>query len=163
MPQLDPTWFASQLFWLAIAFFTLYVVLARFALPPLLAIIEQRKEKVAGDLALAQRFKTEAEAARLDYERALADARSQAQQVMVDVAAQYKAKAEHTGREMDMQIAKQLSEAEQRIAAKKAELFTTLTPATTELAQMIVEKLTGQIIPTAGKLSALKKLSKGGA
>ena len=52
MPQLDPTWFASQLFWLAITFVTLYVVLSRFVLPPLLEIIARRAQTAQDDMRL---------------------------------------------------------------------------------------------------------------
>ena len=63
MPQLDPTWFASQLFWLAVTFVMIYVILAKMALPPLMEIIERRKQTVEGDISQAQTLKSQAEQA----------------------------------------------------------------------------------------------------
>lgn len=142
MPQLDPTWFASQLFWLAIFFTALYVALSRFVLPPLLAIMASREQTVASDIDAAQRLKTQAEDARTAYERSLAEARGQAQQLLVDAALAQKERAEEAGRDMDRQIAVKLADADRMIAAKRQQMMDALLPATEELAGMAVEKLT---------------------
>ena len=78
MPQLDPTWFASQVFWLVLTFAALYFVVSRMALPQLQDIVARRKQTVASDLERAQNLQAQAEKARQDYERTLADARSRA-------------------------------------------------------------------------------------
>ncbi len=144
MPQLDPTWFVSQLFWLLVAFVALYVMLSRFALPPLMEIMARRQQTVTSDLDRAQQMTGAADRARQDYERALAEARSGAQKFLNDAAAMHKTKAEEAGKAMDNQVTGILSEAEKKIAAKKAALVKELTPASVELAGMIVEKLTKQ-------------------
>jgi F-type H+-transporting ATPase subunit b len=144
MPQLDPTWFASQLFWLFIAFTLLYVVLSRMVLPPLQGVMTRRQSTIDVDIASAESLKTAAEQARQDYERALAEARDKAQQLITDAMAAQKAKADKASKDMDQQIAAKLSDASAKIAAKKKELITALTPATEELTSLIVEKLTNR-------------------
>ena len=47
MPQFNPAWFASQVFWLAIVFIALYYVLSRVLLPRLAETIDQRAAKIA--------------------------------------------------------------------------------------------------------------------
>jgi len=144
MPQLDPTWFASQLFWLAILFVALHVILSRLVLPPLQGTIARRKQTVEADLERAQRLKTHAEKARQDYERTLAEARQNAQTLIADSLQAQKADAERAGKELDKKIEQQLSAATQQITARKQELMDALTPTASELAAMIVEKLTAQ-------------------
>src|SRR3954470_5275861 len=78
-PPFQAETFASQLFWLAIAFAALYLLASRLVLPRVGGIIEARANRIAGDLAEAQRFKAEADAANAAYEKALADARARAQ------------------------------------------------------------------------------------
>ncbi len=141
MPQLDPTWFASQLFWLFISFFMLYFVIAKVAVPPLMGIAAKRKQTVDEDLSLAQSLKTQAESARENYERTLAEARSRSQQLIDDAMQAQKAQAEKTSQMLDKQIAAKLAEATQRINSSKITLMENLTPTTTELTQLIVEKL----------------------
>lgn len=162
MPQLDPTWFASQLFWLAITFTMLYFVLSRYVLPPLMGIIAQRQQTVEGNVSLAQSLKSQAEQARQEYEKALAEAKGRAQQLMNDATADIKTTAEQKTREMDRQIAAKLQDATKQIAVKKTEMMAALAPATSELTSMIVEKLTTHA-PNLDKIhQALSQIAKGG-
>lgn len=162
MPQLDPTWFASQLFWLAITFVGLYFVLSRLVLPPLQDIIARRQQAVAGDIEQAQNLKAQAEAARLEYERMMLEARERAQAVITDAVAQGKAAAEQASRNLERDIEKKLSEATQKIEATKQQLIDGLSASTAELTEMIVTKLT-QTEPNKDKVKAvLGALSKSG-
>lgn len=144
MPQLDPTWFASQLFWLVVCFTLLYVLLSRIILPPVRGTLEKRDSTISGDLAAAEQAKEKAERARQDYEHTLAQSREMAQGLMGEVLDENKAHAEKTMKALDIEIAKKLEEARVRINGKKHELFATLTPAAGEFAAAIAEKLTGQ-------------------
>ena len=162
MPQLDPTWFASQLFWLAICFVALYVMLSRLVLPPLLDIMAKRSETLASDVEVAQSMKSQAEQARVDYEKTLAVARSNAQTVMNSSLAEQKAKAEAKGKELDRQIEQKLAAATAQITTKKNAMMQELAPAAVELTAMIVEKLT-QAKPSADQVNkALNAATKGG-
>ena len=161
MPQLDPTWFASQLFWLAVTFVLLYAMLSRFVLPPLQDIVARRKQTAASDIEQAQSLKSQADYARQEYERTLAEAREHAQGFMSDAMQDHKAKAELEAKDMDKQIEKQLAEAMRKIAARKAELLDELTPTAAELTGMIVEKLT-QRRPGADQVTRiLNEIAKG--
>src|SRR3979490_3282644 len=82
MPQLDVSTFPSQIFWLAVFFVVLYLLMARLALPKIEKIIEERRNRVDSDLDKAGQMKTEAEAVIAAYEKALLDARHQAQLTM---------------------------------------------------------------------------------
>src|SRR6516162_3240548 len=60
-PPFDSQTFPSQLFWLAIAFIALYLLMARIALPRIGSILEARCRRVEDDLAEAQHFKDASE------------------------------------------------------------------------------------------------------
>src|SRR4051812_21405716 len=115
MPQLDSTWFASQLFWLLVSFAALYFLLARLVLPPLQGVLARRAQVMATDLDTAQRAKSQAEEARQAYERTLAEARARSQALIADAMREHKAKAEQAGKELDAQIAQRLADAEKKI------------------------------------------------
>jgi F-type H+-transporting ATPase subunit b len=156
MPQLDPTWFASQIFWLAISFIALYLVLARHMLPPLQGMLARREETVASDLETAKNMTRQAEQAKVHYERALSEARGKAQELFAEALAEQKASADKAAAAMDKQIAAKVSEAEKTITAKKTALLDALVPMCSELASMIVEKLSGTATngnTTTGSLS----------
>lgn len=160
MPQLDPTWFVSQLFWLLVTFVLLYVVLSRKVLPAIQGILAQRQNTIASDISQAQLSKTRAEDAKQTYEKALADARSKAQALTNEAMLAHKAKSEQAARDMDAQAAKKLAEAEKKIEAKKQELMTALTPTAAELTSIIVEKLTSRAPANDKVQSTINQLSK---
>ncbi|HKG86273.1 MAG TPA: F0F1 ATP synthase subunit B', partial [Beijerinckiaceae bacterium] len=73
--------FASQLLWFAVAFGLLYYVMSRVALPRVAAIMESRSQRIAADLADAERLRAESEAAGAAYEKSLGDARAKAKAI----------------------------------------------------------------------------------
>lgn len=144
MPQLDPTWFASQIFWLAVCFTLLYVLLSRVILPPISKTIERRANTISGDLGAAENAKNLAERARQDYDRTLAQSREMAQSQINEVLSENKQHAEQTLKAMDVEINKKLDEAYRRIDHRKHELVSVLTPSAAEFAAQIAEKITNK-------------------
>src|ERR1700748_1658566 len=80
-PPFDSSTFPSQLVSLVVFFVALYIIVSRVALPRVGAVIDARQDKIAGDLAEAQKLKDESEAALKAYESDLANARSRAQAI----------------------------------------------------------------------------------
>ncbi|GLK52956.1 F0F1 ATP synthase subunit B family protein [Maricaulis virginensis] len=107
-PPFDPTYFASQLFWLAIFFVILYVALDRFILPKIKTTIEDRRDRIADDLDAAAQAKADADAAGEAYEKALAEARAKAHVIAAD-----------TRKALDAEIAKETAEVEAELASKQ--------------------------------------------
>ena len=100
LPQLDVSAFPTQIFWLIISFALLYWIMSKMAVPRIAEVLEERQERITDDLETAERLKSEAEKVQADYEKALAEARSEAQghiKAANDEAAaeQAKAEAEH--------------------------------------------------------------------
>jgi len=143
VPQLDPTWFASQLFWLFVCFTLLYVVLARVILPPLQNIIATRNNTIENDLVMAQELKARAEESKLAYENILIKSRQSAQSLINEAEVAAKSRAEDAIKALDQQITVQSSNASATLSEQKKKLLSELMPTTLEFSSMIVEKLTG--------------------
>ena len=62
MPQLDPEFWFSQIFWLVITFGVLYLVLSKIILPKISDSLETRKSQVLENLELAEKQRNESEA-----------------------------------------------------------------------------------------------------
>src|SRR5204862_6193677 len=75
-PPLQVETYASQLLWLALVFVALYLLMSRLALPRINSILEDRKQRIAGDLTAANRLKGESDGAMAVYEKSLTDARA---------------------------------------------------------------------------------------
>ena len=61
MPQLNPDFFVSQLFWLVVTFSFLLVFLWRISLPRIGSVLEKRAKKINDDIATAKELQKEAE------------------------------------------------------------------------------------------------------
>jgi len=57
MPQLNPEFWASQIFWLILIFSILYIVVWKIFLPKITDSIENRKSRIVNDLNETQKFK----------------------------------------------------------------------------------------------------------
>ena len=115
MPQLDPSSFGSQLFWLAICFVTLYLVMAVFVLPRITGTLAARADQMEGDLAEAEALRDKAEAALAAYEDALAQARTRALGLAQDMRADVQAETERQKGELDASLAEAAKAADVRL------------------------------------------------
>ena len=69
MPQLDPTYWASQAFWLTLVFTILYISIAKFYLPKIKNNLDNRENKIKEDLDAANKFKELSELKIKEYEK----------------------------------------------------------------------------------------------
>ena len=144
MPQLDPAVWPTQLFWLAITFGILYLVIWRVALPRIADVLEARQRKLDDDLKKAAALKDEAEAILAEYEKMRADAQASAQAVLQKTQNEMKAEAERLGLDVAATVAKQTEEAVARIAEAKTAALASLEGTVTEVVAAATEKLIGE-------------------
>jgi F-type H+-transporting ATPase subunit b len=142
-PPFQAEHFASQLFWLALAFVVLYLLMAKVALPRIGGIMQARRSSIEGDLAEAQRFRTESEAAMAAYEKALADARNRAQGIAGETRETFAAEAEENRKRLEARLNAQLAEAERTIAGTKSTAMANVRGVALEASAAIVERLLG--------------------
>ena len=118
-PPFQAQHFPSQLFWLALTFILLYVLMSRIALPRIGSIFAERSKRIADDLAAAQRFKEQSDAANAAYQKSLADARARAQGIANETRERQAAEAEATNKRLEAQLHEKLAAAERSIAATR--------------------------------------------
>jgi F-type H+-transporting ATPase subunit b len=130
-PPFQKDTFASQLVSLLVAFVALYLIVSRIALPRVGSLLDERQNKIEGDLAAAQRLRDESDAALKAYESELASARSRAQAIGAETREKLNAASEAERKTLEERLSVKLAEAEKTIAA------------TREAAIAIVQRLTG--------------------
>ena len=118
MPQLDPSTFGTQLFWLGICFVALYGVMALIVLPRISSTLQARAAQLDDDLAEAEALREKAEMALAAYEEALAEARSRALTLAQDMRAEVQAETDRQKAALDAKLAEQAQAAE--VAMTKA-------------------------------------------
>ena len=61
MPQLNPEFFLSQLFWLAVFFSFLFIFLWKVSLPRIATVLEKRQNKINDNLSSAKELQEKAQ------------------------------------------------------------------------------------------------------
>ena len=98
MPQLNPEFFASQLFWLVITFVFMFIFLWRISLPRIGSVLEKRQMKINDDIKVAKQLQAEAEDIQLKIDQQLNDARSEADQSIKEALIKFQ---DHTNNELE--------------------------------------------------------------
>jgi F-type H+-transporting ATPase subunit b len=142
-PPFDSTTFASQFLWLAITFVLLYWLVAKIAIPRIAGILAERQGRISGDLQAAEQAKANSEAARLGYEKALADARASGFAIAEAARNDAKTAADAERKGIEANLAAKLAEAEARIAGIKSEALSGVGAIAGEATEAIVKALVG--------------------
>lgn len=144
-PPFDPSTFPSQLFWLAIVFIALYVMMAKKVIPQIGGIFEARAAKIAGDLVEAEKAKAETDAAIASYEASLAAARNKANAIAHDTRSKVAHEIDGRRQAAEAQLAAKLSDTEKHIADVKNIALDHVSAIATETTEAVVEALLGKV------------------
>ncbi|GAB2185580.1 F0F1 ATP synthase subunit B [Roseibium sp. LAB1] len=155
-PPFDSTTFASQLLWLAITFGVFYWIMKNVAVPRISGILEDRRDRIAGDISEANRLKEETDAAIAAYEQALAEARNKAHGIAHETRTKLKADHEARREKAEAELNGKLKAAEAQIAATKTDALSQIGDIAGETASALVEQLMGKAPTKTDLTKALK-------
>jgi F-type H+-transporting ATPase subunit b len=145
MPQLN---FASpltvsQVVWMALIFLTLYLLLARWGLPQVEAVLEDRAARINADLDAARAAKSEVDAAMNEVRTATRQAQAEAQAQIASAVAEAKAAAAAQAEHANARLEEQLRLAETQIAAARSAAMGALRQVASVTTANLVNRLTG--------------------
>ncbi len=155
-PPFDPTYYGSQILWLAISFGIFYLIISRVVAPRIGGILEDRQDRIARDLDEASRMKSEADDAIEAYEKELAAAKSKAGEIASAARDEARAKADAERAASEAELAKKIAAAEGRITEIKNAALAEVGTIAEETASSIVEQLTGAKATKAEIATAVK-------
>lgn len=156
MPQLDPTFYPTQLFWLLITFVVLYLVLWKLVLPRIGEVLEARQDHIDADLEKAAALKEDSVGVLAEYDKALAGARDQATAALKRASDEMAAESAERHEAFGRDLAQKTKEAEARIAAAKEEALGNLKVVAAEVAGAATAKLIGIEVPAAQAQAAVE-------
>jgi len=81
MPQLNPEFWISQIFWLTLVFGTLYVLLSKFILPKISNNLETRKSQIVENIGAAEKQREESDQKIKDYKNIINEAKIEAKNI----------------------------------------------------------------------------------
>lgn len=157
-PPFDPTYFASQLFWLAISFALLYLLLSRFVLPRIGGAIEERRDRIADNLDAAAAMRTDADETVKAYEKALAEARARASAFAAEAKAGADREIAEATREADAELEARLADSEARIGAARAAALAEVRTIAAGVAAAVADRLAGLEVAEGDAASAVDRV-----
>jgi len=144
MPQLDFSTFPNQIFWLIVALLAIYFILSRIALPRIGAVLAERQGTITNDIAAAEELKLKALEAEKAYDKALADARAEANKIVAAARADIQADLDVAVAKADAEIAARTAESEKSINEIRAGAMESIEAVAKDTAEAIVAALGGK-------------------
>ena len=121
MPQLNPEFFVSQLFWLVVTFSFLFVFLWRVSLPRIGNVLEKRERKITEDLTAAKELQAEASQIQEEIEKQLKRARTDASEMIKSSSIALQDKAQTELKKLDKELETKIDESAKAIDKSKSE------------------------------------------
>ena len=143
MPQFDPTYFASQIFWLAIVFATLYWFMRKHAIPKVEATLTARAERIQGDLDRAAKLQQQAAELAEQHAETLAKSRDEARKILSAAQAETQADLDKRQALLADDIAKRTADAESRINAAREDAMKGVREIAVDAAGAVAARLLG--------------------
>ncbi len=144
MPQLDFSTFPNQIFWLLVTLVVVYLILTKLALPRISSVLAERQGTITNDLAAAEELKRKAEDAEGAYNKALADARAEAQRIATETRAEIQADLDRAMEKANAEIAAKSAEAAKAIAEIRESAMETVKDVAADVARDVVVALGGK-------------------
>ena len=119
MPQLDPTYWASQAFWLILVFTILYISIAKFYLPKIKNNLDDRENKIKEDLDSANKYKDLSELKLKEYEKILEDSKKEVLKIQLESKNKLDKDIQTKKEVMEKEIENEINKAQKEISELK--------------------------------------------
>jgi F-type H+-transporting ATPase subunit b len=160
MPQLNPEFWISQIFWLILTFGTMYVVLSKFILPKISNNLESRKSQILENIEAAEKQREDSEAKLKEYDEIILKSKSEAKtmfnQTRVKALKDIIAKKEV----LDQQIDDEINKAEKEIEVLRVSAPDKINKIAIETSSELLEKLIGSGVNSSSISAIVDDLSK---
>ena len=143
MPQLNPEFWVSQIFWLTITFGILYVILSKIILPKISANLESRKSQISDNIEAAEKQREESEKKIREYEEIILKSKIQAKNILNE--AKEKALKDINSKRdvLDQQISEEITKAEKEIDLLRTKAPLKINKIAIDASSEIIRKLIG--------------------
>ena len=81
MPQLNPEFWISQIFWLTLTIGTLYIILSNLILPKISSNLEQRKSQISDNIEAADKQREDSEMKLKEYDEIISKSKTEAKNI----------------------------------------------------------------------------------
>lgn len=143
LPQLDFSTYSPQIFWMAVIFAILFLVMSKKVLPDIGGVVNGRDTMIRSNLDEAEALKKQAEAIQAAYEKSLEQSRAEAMKAVQDVEAAAKKKMADQIEALRKKADVETKAAEERVLKQKDKSMGDMAQVAAEVASVAAEKITG--------------------
>ena len=160
MPQLNPEFWTSQIFWLILIFSSLYIVIWKIFLPKITDSIENRKSRIVNDLNETQKLKESAEKKLREYNKIIEDAKKEARKIIEDNKQKLKNDIKNKKQKFNEEIEKELTSAEKEINSLKKSSISSINKIAAEVSSEVIKQLVGTSVNMSNVSAIVEDISK---
>ena len=160
MPQLDPTYWASQAFWLILVFTVLYFSISKFYLPKIKDNLDNRENKIKEDLDNANKFKEQSEAKLKEYEIILENAKKDVVKIHLESKNNLDKNIQSKKEIIEKEIEKEIAKAQKEILELKKNSISSIQNISENIASNIIENISGEKLNESSIKAAVEDISK---
>ena len=160
MPQLNPEFWASQIFWLILIFSILYMIIWKIFLPKITDGIENRKLRIMNDLNETQRLKENAEKKLEEYNKIIEDIKKEAKKVIEDNKKKLENDIKNKKQKFSEEIEKELVSVEKEIENLKKSSISNINKIAVEVSSEIIRQIVGAKMNTSKVSAIVEDISK---
>ena len=160
MPQLDPTYWASQAFWLILVFTILYLSIAKFYLPKIKNNLDNRENKIKEDLDAANKFKDVSESKLKEYEKILENSKKEVIKILLESKSKLDKDIQTKKSNMEKEIENEISKAQEEITELKKNSISDIQNISKDIASNIIENISGDKLNESSIKAAVEDISK---
>ena len=160
MPQLNPDYWVSQIFWVILIFGILYVILWRAILPIINENLENRKSQILTDLDDAQKFKDQSKEKLSEYNKILNQAKQEAKKILDGTRKKVNQDIKNKKNQFNLEIVKEIKNAEKEIKTMKLSSIKDINKIAIETSSEIVRKIVGTEVNASSVSAIVEDISK---
>ena len=160
MPQLNPEFWFSQIFWLIITFGLLFFILSKFILPNISSNLENRKSQIMENIEKADEQRLESESKIKEFEKIIYESRVQAKNILNDAKKKISEDINNKKKLLDEEISSEITNVEKEISELKKRSPDTINQIAISTSSDLVKQIIGADINKSSISAIVENISK---
>ncbi len=160
MPQLNPEFWISQIFWLIITFGFLYILLSKLILPKISLNLELRKSQIQENIEAAEKQRESSEAKLKEYENIISKSKLEANNILKEARKNVLKEINAKKKTLDKQVDEEIKKVEQEINLLKKSASEKINKIAIETTSELLVKLIGAEVNSSSISAIVDDLSK---
>ena len=160
MPQLNPEFWISQIFWLTLIFGALYVLLSKFILPKISNNLETRKSQIVENIEAAEKQRKESDQKIKDYENIINEAKIEAKSIFNQAREKILKDINNKKESLKKEIDQEIKKAETEILELKNKSPEKINKIAIETSADLIKKIVGVEVNNSNISAIVEDISK---